>query len=223
MVVSVLGLVGSLLLDGFLLDVQNVPISATGALPVPAGQANISLRAQIIGSDPGLPNPQLGTTTIPGGRIAEPPATEKYQSPTTVGSGERQFVPVAQRPGGSDFPIRRRHRLWRWPRFAGPGGPVTWVIFGPVIALSAGVVALLIFVRNRRRKRREAGLAGQQSPGFAPPTFGTDVISPSTPAQIYRPTDEGISNERLKTLSDLHASGALTDTEFEAEKRRILG
>ncbi|MGB8206170.1 MAG: SHOCT domain-containing protein, partial [Mycobacterium sp.] len=38
----------------------------------------------------------------------------------------------------------------------------------------------------------------------------------------YAPNDEGVKLEQLKTLSSLRDSGALTEAEFEAEKRRIL-
>ena len=39
----------------------------------------------------------------------------------------------------------------------------------------------------------------------------------------YIPTDDGIRLEGLKTLAALRDSGALTDAEFESEKRRLLG
>jgi hypothetical protein len=38
----------------------------------------------------------------------------------------------------------------------------------------------------------------------------------------YEPSDEGARLERLTTLTGLRDSGALTEQEFEAEKRRIL-
>jgi hypothetical protein len=38
----------------------------------------------------------------------------------------------------------------------------------------------------------------------------------------HEPTDEGVRLERLKTLAALRDSGALTEEEFETEKRRIL-
>jgi hypothetical protein len=37
------------------------------------------------------------------------------------------------------------------------------------------------------------------------------------------PSGEGVRLERLKTLASLRDSGALTEEEFQAEKRRILG
>jgi hypothetical protein len=38
----------------------------------------------------------------------------------------------------------------------------------------------------------------------------------------YTPSDQGVRLEQLKQLAALRDSGALTDAEFEAEKRRIL-
>jgi hypothetical protein len=38
----------------------------------------------------------------------------------------------------------------------------------------------------------------------------------------HEPGDEEIRLERLKTLAALRDSGALTEDEFESEKRRIL-
>ena len=42
------------------------------------------------------------------------------------------------------------------------------------------------------------------------------------PARAYIPTDEGIRLEQLKDLAELRDSGALTQEEFEQEKRRVL-
>jgi hypothetical protein len=38
----------------------------------------------------------------------------------------------------------------------------------------------------------------------------------------YAPTEQGVRLEQLNTLTALRDSGALTEAEFEAEKRRIL-
>ena len=42
------------------------------------------------------------------------------------------------------------------------------------------------------------------------------------PRQAYIPTDEGIRLEQIKHLAALRDSGALTEEEFEQEKRRVL-
>jgi hypothetical protein len=39
---------------------------------------------------------------------------------------------------------------------------------------------------------------------------------------VHEPTDEGVRRERLKTLAALRDSGALTEQEYETEKRRVL-
>ena len=44
----------------------------------------------------------------------------------------------------------------------------------------------------------------------------------SAPPEPFTPTEDGIRIEQLNTLARLRDSGALTEDEFEAEKRRIL-
>jgi hypothetical protein len=68
------------------------------------------------------------------------------------------------------------------------------------------------------RTRRRAAAAFVQ---------GTWPVVPASPpaqasATAHEPTGEGIRLERLKTLAALRDSGALTEEEFQAEKRRIL-
>lgn len=50
------------------------------------------------------------------------------------------------------------------------------------------------------------------------------TVAQFTPAHQYTPSDQGVRLEQLKkTLAALRDSGALTQDEFDAEKRRILG
>ena len=51
------------------------------------------------------------------------------------------------------------------------------------------------------------------------PTWNAGA-APSDPS--YTPTDDGVRIEQLKSLAALRDSGALTEDEFEAEKRRVL-
>jgi hypothetical protein len=51
---------------------------------------------------------------------------------------------------------------------------------------------------------------------------GRGTGSSAPPTGAYLPTDEGVRLEQLKTISALRDSGALTQKEFETEKRRIL-
>ena len=49
-----------------------------------------------------------------------------------------------------------------------------------------------------------------------------DVSDSYAVGDPYTPTDDGVRIEQLKNLAALRDSGALTDAEFETEKRRIL-
>ena len=49
-----------------------------------------------------------------------------------------------------------------------------------------------------------------------------DIVPSAPPGDPYLPSDEGIRLEQLKTISGLRDSGALTEAEFQVEKRRIL-
>jgi hypothetical protein len=55
----------------------------------------------------------------------------------------------------------------------------------------------------------------ERSAGRLPPTDGRT-------AGAYAPSDQGVRLEQLNTLARLRDSGALTDDEFEAEKKRVL-
>jgi hypothetical protein len=101
-------------------------------------------------------------------------------------------------------PLRRRRRIHFWfgnHSGTGIGGPLSWLIALPLILLSLGGVALAVVLRRRRRGRTAA--------------------SPAVESYVHNPED--VTKQRLRTLSELHVSGELTDAEFEHEKRRIIG
>lgn len=68
---------------------------------------------------------------------------------------------------------------------------------------------------NRAIQQSEAQQAAPQEPP-PPPT-------PSAPPPSGAASEAGDRIAQLKQLADLHASGALTDEEFAAEKAKILG
>jgi hypothetical protein len=74
-------------------------------------------------------------------------------------------------------------------------------------AIVAGTATAVSNRVSRRQAGRWARDYEQEPPPMAPPasTAGSDVIT------------------QLKDLGDLRAQGVLTDAEFEAQKRRILG
>lgn len=114
------------------------------------------------------------------------------------------FAPAPR--GLGDFPLRRRRRIhWNnWSHYVG-GGRFSWLVFGPIIAVVLAALAVPLYLR-RRLKRRRSNTSGAQPIVAAVPQTTTTVTA-----------------DRLKRLQDLHASGALTDEEFVAQKRHIEG
>lgn len=212
--VSIAGIVASLLLNAFVFANYDaygeVPIPGTGTLHLPAGQVTISFHTQIIGSTNGggLPLPgDLGLTIVPPEGVAEPQLTESVSGTTTVNSDARRQVWVAQIPEAGDYTVKTDGTVSGFinPSLAfGHGsskGYLTWVFVG-LLVFALMMLFVLISTAGRVRKVQRQ-----------------NVIPPNPDL----PTDEAIRMRELKTLSDLHSSGALTDAEFESEKRRILG
>jgi hypothetical protein len=95
-------------------------------------------------------------------------------------------------------------------------GWVTWA-FGGLLAL--GVVELTAaLIWSARSAKAARPLAPEEMVSFTEPTWSSGTAS----APSYVPSDQGIRLEQLRQLAALRDSGALTDEEFEAEKRRIL-
>src|ERR1700733_6649904 len=103
-----------------------------------------------------------------------------------------------------------------------PIGPLVWVFVGLfVVGLIGSIVASKWLGRVRRNA---APVAGTGTLGYEFPVAPfPPVAKPTVNTVVHEPSDEGVRLERLKTIAALHDSGALTDAEFEAEKRRILG
>ena len=81
--------------------------------------------------------------------------------------------------------------------------------FGPAVV---ELTAAIIYAVRR----------GKRSVPAAPVGSTFNVGGPYGVANPYTPTVDGIRIEQLKNLAALRDSGALTEQEFEAEKRRIL-
>jgi hypothetical protein len=54
------------------------------------------------------------------------------------------------------------------------------------------------------------------------PTSSPEPEPEPEPAASYTPTDQGVRLEQIRQLAALRDSGALTEQEYAAEKRRIL-
>jgi hypothetical protein len=137
--------------------------------------------------------------------VPKPQLTEDVGATTTVNNDGRRRVWIAHIPETGDYTVTTDGKVSAFisPRLSfghgGQFGLLPWVFAGLFVA---SLLALLAAKLIPRRTREVA------------------VPFPVTPVT---PTDEGVRIQQLKTLTSLHESGALTDVEFEAEKRRVLG
>lgn len=214
MVVAVAGFIVSLVLNAFFLDKYDaygeVAIPGSSSLSLPAGEVTVSFHTVVIGGpNGGLPVPPLGVTISPPEGVAQPVVTENIGSTTTVNNDAHVRVWVAQIPAAGTYNVTTDGKVNGFiePRLAfghrSSYGYLVWVF---VAVFVVGLVDSIVSGRWLSRTRRKAA------------TAFVAVHEPSP----YEPSDEGVRLERLKTLAALRDSGALTEGEFEAEKRRIL-
>jgi len=236
LVVSVAGFVASLVLNAFFLDKYNaygeVPIPGSGSLHLPAGEVTVSLHTLVIGSPNGggLPVPPLGVTIIPPDGVAQPVVTESIGSTTTVNNDAHVRVWVVQIATDGTYNITTDGQVNGFinPRLAfgykSSYGYLVWVF---VAMFVVGLIDLALSVKWMTSARRKAASAVVANPYFSAaqpiePQMVPVAAPDASPSVAREPTDEGVRLERLKTLAALRDSGALTEAEFEAEKRRIL-
>jgi hypothetical protein len=148
-------------------------------------------------------------------------AENHIPSTTVVRAG---YEPTRSQSTGG-YPLRRRRRIWNnWTHYGGRAGPLSWILLAPLFAITIIVVGVLLLLRGRRRRRRAGQNLDGQPSGYTAPTFGAQVLTQESTATTYVPTQvEQTADDRLSRLSALHASGVLTDEEFETQRRRILG
>jgi Short C-terminal domain len=171
----------------------------------------------------GLPVPDLKMGIDPPRGVAVPQVTESIGGTATVNSDARVRVWVVQIPEDGTYTIRTDGNIGGYisPRLAfGHGSTYGWLwwLFGGLLALSiVELVAALIW--SAKSAKRARPLAPEQLLTLDQPTWNT---GPAPSASSYPPTADGVRIEQLKSLAALRDSGALTEAEFEAEKRRIL-
>jgi Short C-terminal domain len=226
MIGSVVGFVLTLTLNAFVLDKFNaygeVPIPGSGTIHLPGGEATVSFHTVTIGrvSGGGLPVPELGLDIEPPQGVAQPKLTENYGSTTTVNNDTHIRVWLMQVPAEGDYKITTEGQVNGYisPQLAfGHGGAsssgsLVWIFAGLFAVGLIGTIAAPIWLA----RTRVAPLPAWQ------PTAEPSASPVVTPTAAQLPTDEGVKIEQLKTLASLRDSGALTEAEFEAEKRRIL-
>ncbi|MCX2930895.1 SHOCT domain-containing protein [Mycobacterium sp. CVI_P3] len=219
MLIGGIGFVTVMALNAFVLDdfdaYGEVPIPGSGQLQLPAGQAQISFHTAVTGSpSSGFPMPALRLNIVPPQGVGDPVLTEDHGTLTTINSDTHIRIWTAEIPAAGTYEIRTEGQVNGYinPRLAfgkeSDYGYLQWV-FAAVFGLG-----LLDLIMSRVVRGRGGGSVALD----AHPPF--DFHAPHT---AYTPTDQGVRLEQLKTLASLRDSGALTQAEFDAEKRRILG
>ena len=220
MLVGSVGFVATLMLNAFVLDKYNaygeVPIPGSGTLHLPAGEVTVSLHTQVISSPngTGLPVPRLDLTVVPPQGVADPKVTESFGSTTTINNDAHRRVWLMQVRTEGDYQISTDGQVGGFisPQLAfgttSSHHSLVWVF---VVLFAVGVLDLICAMWWSARRRRRPHRVATQQPA---PVATTDAG--------YIPGDEGVRIEQLKNLAALRDSGALTEAEFQAEKRRIM-
>ena len=236
MVIAGIGFVVTLILNAFVFDEYDaygeVPIPGSSSLHLPAGDVTVTFHTIVIGgTNGGLPVPPLKYRIDAPEGVAEPQLTEDYGTTTTVNNDARIRIGILHVPveGTYDVDLDGNVSAYLNPTLAfGHGssyGNLPWIlaaIFG--IAVVDLVIARVWAARVARRPVPVPGYPAP-SPGFGVPSWDASpaYVPPVQQPTSYTPTDDGVRVEQLNTLARLRDSGALTEDEFQAEKRRILG
>ena len=225
LVTAGVGLVATLILNAFVFDefdaYGEVPIPGTASLHLPAGEATVSFHTMVTGSpSSGFPIPDLQFSITPPAGVPKPQVTESVGGTTTVNSDTHVQVWQLQVPQEGTYDVVTDGNVNGYidPRLAfGHGSSYGWLtwLFGGILAL--GVVELVVGLFWSARSAKAARpLTPEEAVHLDQPSW-SDGSVPS-----YTPSDQGVRLEQLRQLAALRDSGALTEAEFENEKRRIL-
>jgi hypothetical protein len=229
-VVAVVGFVVTLMLNAFVLDkfdaYGEVPIPGSGSVQLPAGEVTINFHTEVMGGTGGggLPVPQLTLDIDPPAGAPDPKVTESSGSTTTVNNDAHVQVWVMQVAVAGTYTIKAGGDVngYIQPQLAfGHKNSYGWLVWVFVALFVIGLFGLLgtTWLSARRRSSAQQAAPFQSFPSYPP---AAPKVAPHQPFSPVEPGDQGVRLEQLKTLAALHDSGALTDAEFTAEKRRIL-
>lgn len=220
MIVGGIGFIVVMVLNAFVLDefdaYGEVPIPGSGQIELPAGEVQISFHTSVTGSPSGsFPVPALKLSIIPPEGAPDPVLTERPSGTTTVNSDTHLRIWTAQVPTAGVYQIKTGGEVNGYinPRLAF-GHESDYDYLHWVFAAMFGVGVLDVILSRVFKRLRSRG---------SPEAQRQDMPAELAPqADPFTPTDQGVRLEQLKTIAALRDSGALTEAEFEAEKRRIL-
>lgn len=223
-----IGLIATLILNAFVFDEYDaygeVSIPGSTSLQLPAGEMTVSFHTLATGRPTsGFPIPDLSFSITPPAGVPKPQVTESVGGTTSVNSDVHVRVWTVQVPQEGTYDITTDGNVSGYinPRLAfGHGSTYSWLywLFGGMLALSVlELVAALIW--SAKSAKRARPLTPEEMQTLDEPAWEAPRLRA---VPDHTPSDQGIRLEQLKQLAALRDSGALTEDEFEAEKRRIL-
>lgn len=229
LVASIVGFVGALVLNAFVLNEYDaygeVPIPGSGSVQLPAGEATVSFHTLATGRPTsGFPIPDLRFAISAPDGAPDPEVTESVGATTSINSDVHVRIWTVEIPRDGSYQIEADGDVdgYIQPRLAfGRDSSHSWVLwlFGGlfVVGLLELFAALMWSARVRKKARP---LEPHELATLDAPTW--DGPPPPPPSADYTPSDQGIRLEQIRQLAALRDSGALTEEEYGAEKRRIL-
>jgi hypothetical protein len=215
LIAGVVGLIVTLALGAFVFDefdaYGEVAIPGSARVALPAGEATVNFHTAVPGGvDGGFPVPPLKISIDAPDGVPDPVLTEEIGSTTSINNDVHVRIWLLEVAQDGVYDVRTDGDIGGYiqPRLAfGRDSSPDWPIWvsGALIALGLLELVAGLVWWNR------AGRAVRPMPG---------PVSLDEPG--YQPSDQGVRLEQLRVIAALRDSGALTDDEFEAEKRRIL-
>lgn len=233
MIVSLIGFIATLILNAFVFDEYDaygeVPIPGSTSLHLPAGDVTVTFHTVLIGSSGsgGLPVPPLKYRIESPDGLAEPELTEDYGTTTTVNNDARVRIGYLHVPAEGTYEITTDGNVSAFldPRLAfghGSSHGNLPIIFAVIFGLAVVDLVIARVWASRVRRSTPPAMSTWSTGGYVPPVYSPPPPMSTQPVDPYTPTDQGIRIEQLNTLARLRDSGALTESEYEAEKKRVL-
>ncbi|MDX6371639.1 MAG: hypothetical protein QOD98_627 [Nocardioidaceae bacterium] len=230
MVLCIVGFVGTLVWHSFGGDYDKygrIDVPGSGTVSLPAGEVEIHYAVRLATNGGGgaltVPNLSFSMDGPDGARGVH--VTEDIGGTVTVNSSSHVRVWKLQVKDAGDYSVTTdgdvggfiAPQLTFGQRSPLPAWPTVVFALGFVIALGLVLVAGLAAGHGAGSPSRPKAAS---EPGLAPPS-SVPYGSPSTMLSTSTPDQELARLARLQQLTELHASGTLSDAEYESAKGRL--